>query len=102
GALAVRRLRLRLALEGAPAEERVVETRTPVRDPGELLVRIARLLESQPPRSAVAGADLTIDPVPPRRAQLGLFHAGAIAPERLAATLHRLAARLGPERVGSP
>jgi hypothetical protein len=43
-----------------------------------------------------------LQPDRPRRGQLTLFGAPEIHPDRLAATLARLTARLGPDRVGSP
>jgi protein ImuB len=64
------------------------------------LVRLE--LEARPPGAPVAGFAFTALPDQPRRAQLALFGPAALSPDRLAATIARLAALLGADRVGSP
>jgi protein ImuB len=50
----------------------------------------------------VVGFAFTAQPDRPRAAQLSIFGPAALSPERLATTLARLFALLGPGRVGSP
>jgi protein ImuB len=50
----------------------------------------------------VVGFAFTAQPDQPRPAQLSIFGPAALSPERLATTLARLFALLGPDRVGSP
>jgi hypothetical protein len=67
------------------------------------LLALVRLeLEAQPPRGPVVAFTCLLQPDRPRRGQLTLFGAPEIHPDRLAATLARLTARRGPDRVGSP
>ena len=56
----------------------------------------------QPTRAAVAAFACFVHPDRPRRGQLTLFGAPEIHPEKLAATIAHIAARIGPDRVGSP
>jgi nucleotidyltransferase/DNA polymerase involved in DNA repair len=67
---------------------------------GLALVRLE--VEARPPRAPVGAFACVLHPDRPRRGQLSLFGAPEIHPDRLAATLARLQARLGPEQVGSP
>jgi hypothetical protein len=50
----------------------------------------------------VAGFSFAAHPDRPREAQLSLYGPAALSPDKLATTLARLFALLGPERVGSP
>jgi protein ImuB len=69
----------------------------------DALLALTRLeLESKPPRAAVISFISITHPDRPRRGQLTLFGAPEIHPDKLAGTLAHLAARIGPERVGSP
>ena len=57
---------------------------------------------STTPGAPVVGFAFTAQPDRPRPAQLSIFGPAALSPERLATTLARLFALLGPGRMGSP
>jgi protein ImuB len=59
-------------------------------------------LEANPPGAPVAGFTFLAYPDRPREAQLTLYGPAALSPDKLASTLARLFALLGPGRVGSP
>lgn len=96
------RLETALRLEPAGHDLRAVDLPAPTRDPKTLLQVIRLALEERPPGAAVSGFAFVARPDRPRAAQLTLFGPAALAPDRLATTLARLFALLGPERVGSP
>jgi len=100
--LACAELGLELSLEPDGAEHRTIRLPAPTRDMGALLTLVRLELESRPPRGPVVAFTCRLRPDRPRRGQLTLFGAPEIHPDRLAATLARLTARLGPDRVGSP
>jgi protein ImuB len=95
-------LELELGLEPEGAEHRMIRLPAPTRDIDALLALIRLELESHPPRAPVTSFRCVTHPDRPRRGQLTLFGAPDISPDQLAGTLARLAARLGPDRVGSP
>jgi protein ImuB len=95
-------LELELSLEPEGAEHRMIRLPAPTRDIDALLALIRLELESHPPRAPVTSFRCVTHPDRPRRGQLTLFGAPDISPDQLAGTLARLAARLGPDRVGSP
>jgi protein ImuB len=98
----VARLGLALALDDRSRDERTLPLAAPTRDAKTLLGCLRVDLEARPPRSAIARVALTAVSDRVRAAQLGLFHPPGPAPERLAATLARLAALCGADRVGAP
>jgi hypothetical protein len=100
--LACAELGLELRLEPDGAEHRTIRLPAPTRDMGALLTLVHLELEARPPRGPVVAFTCLLQPDRPRRGQLTLFGAPEIHPDRLAATLARLTARLGPDRVGSP
>jgi protein ImuB len=100
--LACTQLELELGLEPEGADHRIVRLPAPTRDVDALLALIRLELAARPPRAPVAAFLCAAHPDRPRRGQLSLFGAPEIHPDKLAATLARLAARLGPDRVGSP
>jgi protein ImuB len=100
--LACAELGLELTLEPDGAEHRTIRLPAPTRDMGALLALVRLELEARPPRGPVVAFTCLLQPDRPRRGQLTLFGAPEIHPDRLAATLARLTARLGPDRVGSP
>jgi protein ImuB len=100
--IGVARLGLALGLDNRSRDDRVVPLAAPTRDVKTLLTCLRVDLESRPPRAAVAHVGLAAVPEVVRAAQLGLFHPPGPAPERLAATLARLAALCGPDRIGAP
>jgi nucleotidyltransferase/DNA polymerase involved in DNA repair len=100
--LASTSLDLELALEPSGSDRRTIRLPAPTRDVEALLALIRLELEARPPRSPVAAFACAVRPDRPRRGQLTLFGSPDIHPDKLAATLARLHARLGPDRVGSP
>ncbi|MEJ2581552.1 MAG: DNA polymerase Y family protein, partial [Acidobacteriota bacterium] len=93
---------LELGLEPEGAEHRRIRLPAPTRDVDALLALTRLELESKPPRAPVISFTSITHPDRPRRGQLTLFGAPEIHPDRLAGTLAHLAARIGPEHVGSP
>lgn len=100
--LACKRLELSLSLEPDGHYDRAVELPAPTRDSKTLLTLMRLELEARPPGAPVIGFAFTAHPDRPQEAQLSLFGPAALSPDRLAATLARLFALLGPDRVGSP
>jgi protein ImuB len=91
-----------LTLESEGVDERSFALPAPTREPKTLLRLVQLDLESRPPGAAVCGFVFTATPDRPRAAQLTLFGPPALSPDRLATTLARLFALLGPDRAGSP
>jgi protein ImuB len=100
--LACALLELELGLEPEGAEHRRIRLPAPTRDIDALLALTRLELESKPPRAPVVAFIAITHPDRPRRGQMTLFGAPEIHPDKLAGTLAHLAARIGPERVGSP
>ncbi len=100
--LACALLELELGLEPDGSDRRTIRLPAPTREVDALLALVKLEVEARPPRAPVAAFVCVVHPNRPRRGQLTLFGAPEIHPDRLAATLARLSARLGPERVGSP
>ena len=96
------RLGVALSLEPDGYDQRAIELPAPSREPKTLLRVVQLELETRPPGAAVAGFAFTAMPDRPRAAQLSLFGPPALSPDKLATTLARLFAQLGPERTGSP
>ena len=95
-------LELELGLEPEGTDRRSIRLPAPTRE-AEALIALLRLeLEGHPPGAPVSSFRCMVHPDRPRRGQLTLFGAPEIHPDHLATTMARLAARLGPERVGSP
>ncbi|MEM7481812.1 MAG: DNA polymerase Y family protein [Acidobacteriota bacterium] len=99
---ACRRLELSLVLEPDGHDERAFDLPAPTRDPKTLLTLLRLSLEEKPPGAPVQSFALIAAPDRPREAQLTLFGPEALSPDRLAATLARLFALLGTDRVGTP
>jgi protein ImuB len=100
--LACSRLTLSLRLDPDGIHERTLDLPAPSRDTKTLLTLVRLELEAHPPGAPVLGFGFLAHPDRPREAQLSLFGPAALSPDKLAATLGRLFALLGPERVGSP
>ncbi len=96
------RLGLSMRLEPAGWAERDFRLPAPTVEARTLLTLLRLELEGKPPGAPVTAFNLAAYPDRPREAQLSLFGPAALSPDRLAATLARLFALLGPERVGSP
>jgi len=101
-ALACVRLDVSLALDPDGHDARAIRLPAPTRDVKTLVTLVRLELEARPPGAPVAGFAFTALPDQPRRSQLSLFGPAALSPDRLAATIARLAALLGADRVGSP
>ncbi len=100
--LACTLLELELVLEPEGVDRRLIRLPAPARDVEALLALIRLEIEARPPEGPVAAFRCIVHPDRPRTGQLTLFGPPEIHPDRLAVTLARLAARLGPDRVGSP
>jgi protein ImuB len=100
--LACSRLELTLRLEPEGHQPRTIDLPAPTRDVKTLLTLLRLDLEARPPGAPVAGFTLAAHPDRPREAQLSLYGPPVLSPDKLASTLARLFALLGPGRVGSP
>ena len=100
--LACSRLGLSLRLEPDGWAEREFRLPAPTVQAKTLLTLLRLELEDKPPGAPVTAFALSAHPDRPREAQLSLFGPATLSPDRLATTLARLFALLGPERVGSP
>jgi len=100
--LACAGLTLRLQLDPRGLDVREIPIAAPTRESATLL-QLARLdLTRRPPASPVAGVRLIALPARARTAQLDFLRPTGPAPDRLAATIARLAALVGPDNVGVP
>lgn len=100
--LACAGLTMRLALETRAFDVRQVPIAAPTREAAPLL-QLARLdLARRPPDAAVIGVTLLALPARVRAEQLDFLRPSGPAPERMAATLARLAALVGMDNVGTP
>jgi protein ImuB len=100
--LACAGLTVRLALDPRGLDVRTVPIAAPTRE-AATLVQLLRLdLARRPPAEPVVGARLIALPARVRATQLDILRPAGPAPDRLAATLARLAALVGPENVGAP
>ena len=96
------RLELEMRLEPDGFQSRSIDLPAPTRDVKTLLTLVRLELEARPPGAPVAGFTFVAHPDRPREAQLSLYGPAALSPDKLATTLARLFALLGPDRVGSP
>jgi protein ImuB len=93
---------VRLALDPRGVDVRAVPIAAPTRD-AATLVQLLRLdLARRPPEAPIVGARLVALPARVRPTQLDILRPAGPAPDRLAATLARLAALVGPDNVGAP
>jgi protein ImuB len=100
--LACAGLTLRLSLDPRGLDLREVPLAAPTRE-AKTLVELVRLdLARRPPEAAVVGVHLIALPARVRATQLDILRPAGPAPDRLATTLARLAALVGPDNVGAP
>jgi hypothetical protein len=93
---------LRLALDPRGVDVRTVPIAAPTGDAATLL-QLARLdLARRPPAAPIVGVRLLALPARVRATQLDILRPAGPAPDRLAATIARLAALVGPDNVGAP
>jgi protein ImuB len=100
--LGCKRIEMSLRLEPDGFHQRSIELPSPTRDTKTLLTLLRLDLEAHPPGAPVVGFQLAAHPDAPKLAQLSLLGPASLSPDRLAETLARLFALLGPGRVGSP
>ena len=100
--LACALLEFELGLEPEGSDRRTIRLPAPTRDVDALVALIRLELDAHPPGAAVAAFACFVHPNRPRRGQLTLFGAPEIHPEKLAATMARIAGRIGPDRIGAP
>jgi protein ImuB len=91
---------LELGLSDRRRDDRRVTVAAPTLEVRALLTLIILSLEAAPPPAPVETIRLAIEPHAARLAQSDLFLPPAPAPDRLAATIARIAALCGPDRVG--
>jgi protein ImuB len=100
--LACAGLTVRLALDPRGLDVRNVPIAAPTRDSATLIQLLRLDLARRPPDAPVVGARLIALPARVRATQLDMLRPAGPAPDRLAATIARLAALVGPENVGAP
>lgn len=100
--LACAGLTVRLALDPRGLDVRTVPVAAPTRETSTLLELVRLDLSRHPPGAPVVGVRLLALPARVRATQLDLLRPAGPAPDRLAATVARLAALVGPENVGAP
>jgi protein ImuB len=100
--LACAGLTLRLGLDPRGLDVREVPIAAPTREAKTLLELVRLDLARRPPTAAVVAAHLIALPARARATQLDMLRPAGPAPDKLATTLARLAALVGPENVGAP
>jgi protein ImuB len=100
--LACAGLTLRLSLEPRGLDVREVPLAAPTREAKTLLELVRLDLARRPPEAPVVGVHLIALPARVRASQLDILRPAGPAPNRLGATLARLAALVGPQNVGTP
>ncbi len=100
--LACAELTLRLTLDPRGLDVRTIPLAAPTRE-AKPLIELTRLdLARRPPEAPVIGVHVVVLPARARATQLDMLRPTGPAPNRLAVTLARLAALVGPENVGAP
>jgi len=102
GARAAEAMDLSLRLESGARLDRRLAIPEPTRDPAVLQRLLATHLETVRSESAVVGLRLTLETTLPAQRQFGLFETTLKDPRQFQETLGRIAALLGPDRVGTP
>ena len=100
--LAAARLETKLELLSGRLFARKIELPYPLTDPRTLLKLVRLDLDAHRPGDAIVAARVAAAPTDRRRIQFSLFAPATPSPEKLAVTLARLSALVGPERVGAP
>jgi protein ImuB len=100
--LAAAELCLLLRLAGGAWDERRIELAAPTREVGPLLTLLRLEVEARPPPEGVCAVRLSARPAREAPDQLGLFGPRTASPTQLSAAVARLAALVGPDRVGQP
>ena len=100
--LAAAELSLLLRLEGGAWDERRIELAAPAREVAPLLALLRLEVEARPPPEGVCAVRLSALPARAVQDQLGLFGPRTASPAQLSSAVARIAALVGPERVGEP
>jgi len=100
--LACAGLTVRLALDPRGLDVRTVPIAAPTRETATLLELLRLDLARRPPAAPVVGVRMVALPARVRATQLDILRPAGPAPDRLATTIARLAALVGPENVGAP
>ena len=95
-------LAIELGLEGGGSREYRIALTAPTREVAAVLALARLRLEAHPPGAAIEAITAHAGAGRVRMAQGSLFTPPLPAPGKLAATLARLAALVGPDRVGAP
>lgn len=93
---------VRLALDPRGLDVRTVPVAAPTRDAATLIQLLRLDLARRPPDAPVVGARLLVLPARVRATQLDILRPAGPAPDKLATTIARLTALVGPENVGVP
>jgi protein ImuB len=93
---------LELHLEGGGHREHRLKLVAPTREVPAVLALVRLQLEANPPGAPVEGVAALVTPGRVRLTQGSLFGAPVPAPGKLSTALARLAALVGPDRVGAP
>ena len=100
--LACTELAVRLGLESGAAVTRTIVPAAPTTDAKVLLTLVRAHLERQPPADAIVALQIAGTATRVRPTQLDFFQPNGPSAAALAATIARLAALCGPDRVGRP
>jgi protein ImuB len=100
--LACAGITLRLRLDSRVFDVRDIQMAAPTREAAPLVQLLRLELARRPPDAPITELLLVARPARVRAAQLDLLRPAGPAPDRLAATIARLAALVGPENVGAP
>lgn len=95
-------MRLQLDLENRTSHARILQLPFPTHDARTLLKLLQLDLEAHPPQAPICAAELTVEPVAPRRVQHDLYVPPSPEPEKLELTLGRIRAMVGAGNAGSP
>jgi len=97
-----RTIEVTLRLEPEGFYHRSIELPAPTRDVKTMLTLFRLDLEANPPNGPVAAFTFVAHPDKPRRGQLSLFGPPAMSPDKVAATIAKIASIVGRDRIGSP
>ena len=100
--LACAGITLRLRLDSRVFDVRDIQMAAPTREAAPLVQLLRLELARRPPDAPITELLLVARPARVRAAQLDLLRPAGPAPDRLAATIARLSALVGPENVGAP
>lgn len=100
--LMAREMYLQLQLADGSWDERALGLSAPAREGPPLLQLLRLSVEGRPPSAGVRAVRLSVEPTREVLEQMPLFGPRGASPTQMAAAVARLAALVGPERVGEP